>query len=223
MSCTVLAVAAHADDEVLGCGGTLARHAAEGDRVHVLFLADGVGSRSGVSTADIGRREDAARAAHEILGVSNAVFLGLPDNRLDGLALLDVVQPLEKILSEISPRIVYTHHFGDLNVDHRVAHQAVLTACRPQPGQEVREIYAFEIMSSTEWAAPCAAPFLPSYYVDISTYLPQKLRALEKYAEEMRAAPHSRSVEHVEYLARHRGMCVGVAAAEAFVPLRTLR
>jgi LmbE family N-acetylglucosaminyl deacetylase len=219
----VVVVAAHADDEALGCGGTIARHVADGDNVHVVFIADGVSSRIASNGDDHKQRQSAADCAHAILGIEKAYYLALPDNRLDSLALLDIVQPLEVVLREIQPQVVYTHHHGDLNVDHRITQQAVMIACRPQPGFCVREIYTFEIMSSTEWATPNHNPFLPSYYVDIGEYLESKLNALRAYQLEMRDAPHSRSIEHIEQLARHRGLSVGYHAAEAFSVVRIVR
>lgn len=223
MSKTVLVVAAHADDEALGCGGTLAKHVAAGDKVHVVFVADGVTSRGGAGQEDLGRRQRATENARNVLGVSTMAFLDLPDNRLDSLPLLDIVQPLEALIGKLAPEIIYTHHYGDLNVDHRLVHQAVMTACRPLPDSTVREILAFEVMSSTEWSSTGLASFLPNLFVDISAHVETKMRALEAYALEMRAPPHSRSMEHIRNLAKHRGYCVGVDAAEAFMVMRFLR
>ncbi|HUH59505.1 MAG TPA: PIG-L deacetylase family protein [Candidimonas sp.] len=223
MSKTILVVAAHTDDEALGCGGTIARHVAEGDKVHAIFLADGVTSRPGVGEDDARRRAAAAGNAQRILGLSSVIYLNLPDNRLDSLALLDIVQPLERAIESISPEVIYTHHHGDLNVDHRIAHQAVMTACRPIPGAKLRAIYTFEVMSSTEWATQPLSPFIPVYYVDITEHLTTKLDALSAYELEMRDAPHSRSIEHLEHLSRHRGHSIGVPAAEAFMVIRVLR
>ena len=220
---TILVVAAHADDEALGCGGTIARHVAEGDTVHVVFLADGVSSRQSAQPDEMDRRLAAAEQARRALGVVATIFLGLPDNRLDGLPLIDVIQPLENVIRQFNPQIIYTHHFGDLNVDHRIAHQAVMTACRPLPECSVEEIYAFEVMSGTEWSSVSLMPFLPNMFVDISKYLAVKLQALKAYALEMRPAPHSRSMEHMTALAQHRGHCVGVDAAEAFMVMRVVR
>ena len=216
MSKVVLVVAAHTDDEVLGCGGTIAKHVAEGDTVFAVFLADGVSSRQDISENEQADRNIAACRAHEILGIKKSFMLGFPDNSMDSVPFLDVVQALELIVLKIKPEIVYTHHHGDLNVDHRITHQAVLTACRPQPDTSVREIYSFEIMSSTEWNSPKYERFSPCAYVDITNYLDRKIAALSAYEYEMRPFPHSRSVEHLKILARHRGATVGIDAAEAF-------
>ncbi len=124
----VLVVAAHPDDEVLGCGGTIARHAADGDDVHVLFLADGETGRTGASQDDVRARQANARQAAELLRYSIFGFAGFPDNRLDGADLLDVIRCVEAALADVKPQIVYTHAGSDLNVDHQVAHRATL--CR---------------------------------------------------------------------------------------------
>jgi N-acetylglucosamine malate deacetylase 1 len=220
---TVLVVAAHADDETLGCGGTIARHVEEGDVVHLVLMADGVHSRTESSKADYVRRIEASKRAQSILGISFLQSLELPDNKMDSVPLLEIVQRLEPILEEIQPSVVYTHHHGDLNIDHRLTQAAVMTACRPVPGSSVREIYGFEVLSSTEWATQQSSSFLPDYYVDITQQLLTKLDALEAYAEEMRNPPHSRSMAHVEVLAHHRGYSVGVDAAEAFEVYRIIR
>ena len=181
----VLIVAAHGDDEVLGCGGTIARHVASGDEVHLVVMADGVTSRG----SDDGQeaRNDAIAKSTETLGIQSVSRLGLPDNKMDSLSLLEIIQPLEKVIENLKPNIIYTHHSGDLNVDHVVTNRAVLTACRPQPGFCVQKIYAFEVLSSTEWAEQTAAnAFLPNHYVDISAYFDTKMEALKCYNMEMR-------------------------------------
>ena len=218
---SVLVVAAHPDDEVLGCGGTIARHVRSGDSVFCVFLADGASSRE--DPGDMHERERQATCAAEKLGMEKPAFFGFPDNRMDSVSLLDVVKAVEKVVAETVPEIIYTHHAGDLNVDHRIVHQAVLTACRPQPGHSVRAIYGFEVPSSTEWApAGTFPPFSPDHFVDISGYLKQKRVALECYADEMRVWPHARSFEAVTALAKVRGASVGVVAAEAFMVIREI-
>jgi N-acetylglucosamine malate deacetylase 1 len=220
----VLVVAAHPDDEALGCGGTIAKLAGQGHSIHVALLADGVGARRpGRLGREVNRRQRAAKAAAKVLGVSSVFFGEFPDNRMDGVDLLDVVQVVERLIERHRPGIVMTHHAGDLNVDHRRISQAVVTACRPQKGQPVQNLLFFEVPSSTEWQVPGAGPaFEPNWFVDISATLGPKLKALKSYDAEMRAWPHPRSYEGVDHLARWRGSTVGVAAAEAFMVGRVL-
>lgn len=218
----ILVVAAHADDEVLGCGGTIARHIANGDKVQVVFMADGVESRDDHGEGQLAQRNQAAENVKNLLGIESLYFLGLRDNRLDSYNILDVVKLLENIINIVKPEVVYTHHYGDLNVDHRVTHQAVLTACRPTPDFFVKKIYAFEVLSSTEWQSPGLNTFLPNVFVDITDCLSIKVKALEIYKDEMRASPHSRSIDNLQYLARYRGHSIGCNAAEAFMLIREL-
>lgn len=223
---SILVVAAHPDDEALGCGGTMAKLADAGAEVHVVFLADGVTSRSSAGSDHakrISARREAAQAACKLLGASSTHFRDFPDNRLDTVALLSLVQPIEELIARYRPDTLLTHHAGDVNIDHRLVHQAVVTACRPQPASAVHALLSFEVPSSTEWQTPGSAPvFAPNWFVDISATLRRKLDALSAYADEMRSWPHPRSREGVEHLARWRGASVGVEAAEAFVLGRRL-
>lgn len=223
MSKTILVVAAHADDEAIGCGGTIARHVAEGDTVHLILMADGVKSRTGANDEDLARRNEAAKQAHAILGISSVTQMCFPDNRMDSLPLLDIVQPLEKTIQNIRPTLIYTHHRGDLNVDHQLTHQAVLTACRPIPGSHVSEILAFEVVSSTEWSGPANPLYVPNLFIDITDYWEMKRKALEAYAMEMRQPPHARSINNLETMARYRGNSVGLRMAESFMLVRGVR
>jgi LmbE family N-acetylglucosaminyl deacetylase len=220
---SVLVVAAHPDDEVLGCGGTVAKHAQRGEHVAVCFLSDGVMSRGSgpEAEAELQRRREAALSAAGILGVAEVRFGDLPDNRMDGLELLTVARAVERHIREFAPTTIYTHFSGDLNVDHRLTHEAVMTACRPQPTSGVVTVLQFETTSSTEWRAPSASfAFQPDWFVDIASTIDTKLRALEAYSEELRAWPHARSREALEHLARWRGATIGRQAAEAFVLAR---
>jgi LmbE family N-acetylglucosaminyl deacetylase len=219
----IAAIVAHPDDEVLGCGGALARHAAQGDEVSIVILADGETSR-GAGGAGVSRREAAARAAASILGAKQVLLHGLPDNRRDAQPRLDLVRIVEKHIQEIVPDTVYTHHAGDVNVDHRYVHEAVVTACRPQTGHPVATLLFFETPSSTEWQPPgSGSAFAPNWFVDISSVFAVKMKALHAYDSEMRPWPHPRSYEGVEHLARWRGATVGCAAAEAFMLGRKLQ
>ena len=228
MSNLVFIVAAHPDDEVLGCGGSIARHADAGDHVQVLILAEGATSRQQQRdrvqvNAELSNLARAAQKAGEILGASGVELLDLPDNRLDSLDRLDLIKLIEARIERYQPQIVYIHHSGDVNVDHRRLHEAVVTACRPTPGHCVRRLLSFEVASSTEWQPPGSAPaFQPNWFVDISAQWERKQLALEAYASEMRPWPHARSIQALEHLARWRGAQVGVEAAEAFCLLRHL-
>lgn len=224
----VLVVAAHPDDEVLGCGGTIARHANSGDQVQVLIVAEGSTSRQQkrdrAQVADeLSALAQAAQTAGSILGAAGVELLDLPDNRLDSLDRLDLIKRIEECVKRHQPECVYVHHAGDVNVDHRRLHEAVVTACRPTPGHVVKRLLSFEVASSTEWQSPGSAPaFQPNWFVDISEQWERKREALVAYASEMRNWPHARSLEAVEHLARWRGAQVGVEAAEAFCLMRQL-
>ena len=217
----VLVVAAHPDDEVIGCGGTIAKLTASGAFVHVGFMADGVTSRPGEEQTqrdELGGRRAAARTALDILGVRSVSFGEFPDNRMDEVARLDAARAVEALVLDHRPSLVLTHHAGDLNVDHRRVHEAVATACRPQPGHPVGTILCFEVASSTGWQlAGSSGEFAPSWFVDVTPYTDLKMRALRAYDQEMRDWPHARSHDAIEHLQRWRGATIGVAAAEAFV------
>jgi len=226
MKKNILILAAHPDDEVLGCGGTIARLVDEGASIHVAFQADGVFSRAGDSNnnqSNLTSRQNAAQKACEILGVETVFFGTLPDNQMDTVALLDIIQPMESLIEKYQPDTVFTHHPGDVNIDHRRTHEAAVTACRPQPGHCVKTLLSFEVASSTEWQLPDSAPmFSPNWFVDISNTLDRKLAAIGAYSAELRDWPHPRSRQAIEHLARWRGATVGVKAAEAFTLGRKL-
>lgn len=224
----VLVIAAHPDDEVLGCGGTAARLVNEGREVHFAILGEGITSRHAQrDAADANQLAHLHRQAHAAaarVGVMNVHLHNLPDNRLDTVPLLDVVKIVEDLVERIRPQVIYTHHAGDLNVDHGVIHRAVLTATRPIAGQPVHEIYAFEVPSSTEWAFQRIEPaFRPNVFVDISRTIEAKVAAMECYGSEARAFPHPRSPEALRAIATRWGSVVGCAAAEAFELVRSIR
>jgi len=222
-----LVVAAHPDDEVLGCGATLAKLAAD-QEVHILILGEGATSRYASGSAavqgEVARLQAAARAGAAIIGAQSITLDSLPDNRFDTVPLLDVVRRIEQIIQQIRPAAVYTHHPGDINIDHRITFQAVLTATRPVPQQAVQELYAFEIPSSTEWGFQQLQPsFKPNVFVDVHTTIEIKLKAMAQYESESRAFPHPRSPEALRNLARRWGSVVGVECAEAFELIRSIR
>ena len=220
----ILVIAAHPDDEVLGCGATLALAADAGASVHVAFLADGVFSRTDGEQLELQRRREAARKACAIIGVRTIDFGDYPDNRMDTVPLLDITKSIETLIDHYQPDTLYTHHAGDVNIDHRQIHQATIPACRPQSNHPVRTLLFFEVASSTEWQPPgSGTAFQPNWFVDISSALDRKLAALNAYVEEMRDWPHPRSFRGIEALARWRGATIGTEAAEAFVLGRCLR
>lgn|SRR5581483_7553384 len=220
----VLIVAAHPDDEVLGCGGTAARLVREGHTVSISILGEGMTSRSKADRSPLTELHACARRAAEIIGAKDLALHGLPDNRFDTLPLLDMVKIVEERIARLRPEIVYTHHGGDLNVDHQITHRAVLTATRPVEGHTVRELYTFEIASSTEWAFQRIEPvFRPNVFVNIARELKNKTAAMAAYVSESRPFPHPRSSEALEAAARRWGSVAGCAAAEAFELIRSVR
>lgn len=226
MTKKILVIAAHADDEVLGCGGTISKLAKQGADIHIMFLADGVFSRDkekSILQHDHKTRQLSAKKACNILGVNKVSFEEYPDNKMETIPLLSIVKSIEKIISIHQPEIVFTHHNGDLNIDHQITNRAVMTACRPTPQHSVKQILFFEVLSSTEWQIPGTFPvFLPNWYVDISSELDCKIKALKAYKNELHPWPHPRSVRGVLYLSRYRGTSVSVEAAEGFILGRNL-
>jgi LmbE family N-acetylglucosaminyl deacetylase len=221
----VLVVCAHPDDEVLGVGGVIARHILLGDEVNIMFMTDGLSSRDSVVNSDsINFRRLLAYKACAVLGVGveSLTFFKFSDNSMDKHTLLDIVKSIESKIRDYSPYVIYTHHSSDLNIDHRLTYQAVMTACRPVPQFCVKEIYSFEVLSSTNWATAQHNNFVPNYYVDISTTIEMKIKALEVYDNEMRKYPNARSYEAIKALSLYRGTTVGYKSAEAFFVERIL-
>lgn len=218
----VLVVAAHPDDEALGCGASIAWHREQGAKVWVLVLGEGVTSRKELSetqkTKGVAGLRKAAQRAGKILGVERVILKEFPDQAFDRLPLLTLVHSIEEVMRLCRPTLVYTHHWGDVNVDHRRATEAVEAAIRPMPGSSVRNALSFEVPSSTEWNfAKRKRGFSPNVFQAISkTHLAKKLAALKAYRAEMRAFPHPRSSEYLTALAKVRGGQSGFKLAEAF-------
>jgi len=226
---TILIVAAHPDDEVLGCGGVASRFSENGDLIHVLILGEGITSRKSernlqFDNTELNRLKSEAKEASAIIGAKSITILNFPDNRFDSVDLLDIVKTIEKKIDEINPQTIFTHHAHDLNIDHQITFQAVITACRPMKNSCIREVYSFEIPSSTEWQSQtkdCA--FLPTQYIEINKkHLERKITAMQRYTSEIREYPHPRSIKALKLLAEWRGVNIGANYAEAFEAIRRI-
>lgn len=224
----ILIIVAHPDDEVLGCGGTIARLASEGKHVFIAILGEGITSRAERREMSDQKQikvlhKQSKKVVH-LLGAKDLFLQHFPDNRFDTVPLLEIAKTIEDLISNLKPEVIYTHHGGDLNIDHVVVNRAVLTATRPMKDQWVREIYAFEIPSSTDWAFHQFEPhFRPNVFMEISKTLKIKLKAMRLYKTEIRAFPHPRSPEVIQAIARRWGGLAGCEAAEAFELIRAIR
>ncbi len=223
----VLIVAAHPDDEILGCGGTIAKWSKQGKEINSIIMSEGATSRDNKRNYESRKSElsglkNSANEAAKILGVSSIEFFDFPDNRMDSVDLLDVIKKIENKIALFKPSMILTHHVGDLNIDHQIIHRAVITASRPQLNNSVKCLLAFETPSSTEWQTSPSNYFKPNWFEDISETLELKISALKKYKSEMRKWPHPRSLLGIEYLAKWRGACNGFNSAEAFMLLRNV-
>jgi methionyl-tRNA formyltransferase/LmbE family N-acetylglucosaminyl deacetylase len=218
----VLCVVAHPDDEVLGVGGTLGRHALAGGEVTVLILSEGEQEKL-IGTPRTDTRREMALAAAEVLGVRRALLLDYPDQRLDVVPLVELVRSIEEVVTKLRPQVVYTHHGGDANTDHQITFKATYAACRPMShiGASVERLLTFETPSSTD-QAPQVGEYIfgPNSFVDVEPVWDRKMQALKCYPSEMIGGIHPRSYEYIEALARMRGGYAGVRLAEAFVVVR---
>ncbi len=218
----VLVVAAHPDDEVLGAGGTIARHALQGDKVTIAILGEGITSRSLSPEQidnDLAQLPICAQHAAHLLRAQELRSFSFPDNRFDSLSLLEIVKTVEILVHETNPEIVYTHFWGDLNIDHVLTSKATVTACRPGMGNSVKRLLAFEIPSSTEWGTS-QTHFAPNVFIDVHQTLHLKLEAMKLYRSEIREFPHPRSLQALNARASYWGTVAGFIAAEPFMLIR---
>ena len=219
----VLVIAAHPDDETIGCGGSLLRHASENDEIAVITLTNGVGSRKQAKEKDLIHREIAAEKAINILGANWIARGDFPDNAMDSVPLLEIVKFIEEIKNKYDPDIIYSHSPSDLNVDHKVVTSATLTSFRPQPGEKNSEIRLFEVPSATDYSIEeLEGSFNPNLFINIENFWQSKLDALSCYDAEIREYPHSRSYKKIESLAQFRGSQSGLELAEAFALVRKI-
>jgi LmbE family N-acetylglucosaminyl deacetylase len=228
MSERILIIAAHPDDEVLGCGATIARLAREGHEVYIAILGEGITSRyqqrEQADRKALETLHDSSRRVAALLGAKDLFLHDLPDNRFDTVPLLDVIKIVEDMMKRLQPLVMYTHHGGDLNIDHVITSRAVLTATRTVAGCPVRELLMFEVPSSTEWAFQQLEPvFRPTVFTDVHETIETKIKAMELYEGEMHAFPHPRSALALRAGAQRWGSVAGMIYAEAFELVRTIR
>jgi LmbE family N-acetylglucosaminyl deacetylase len=214
-----LVVAPHADDEVLGCGGTIARLADAGTEVHVAVVTKGKAPRFAADLVEQIRAETVE--AHRVLGVARAYFLDFPAAELDTISHTDLNQKLGTLVADVRPETLLIPFNGDVHLDHQLVFASSLVAARPNRADYPTQIWAYETLSETNWHAPYLTPgFLPNVYVDIAATLERKLAAMRCFASQVRPFPSERSLEALEALARLRGASVHRQAAEAFVAVR---
>ncbi len=221
----ILIIAAHPDDEVLGCFGTISKLIEQGNEAYTLILGEGktsrVFNRNEIDNKEFEILEDEALKANQSIGIKELFREKFPDNRFDNVPLLDIIKSIEKIKNKIKPDMIFTHFHNDLNIDHQITFKAVLTATRPLSYESVKEIYSFEVLSSTEWNFPTL--FSPNVFIDIDQNLEQKLKAMSFYKSKLCEFPHPRSLEGIKLQAKMQGLRVGLKNAEAFKLIRAIK
>lgn len=217
----VLVIAPHADDEILGVGGTMARNIAEGNEVYVCIVTHG--EKPLFSDEVVAKIREETIAAHKFLKVTHTFFFEFPAVMLEQIPRYQLNDRIMQVIHEVQPDEVYIPHAGDMQKDHQIVSEAAMVAVRPKYAHKIGAVYAYETLSETEWNIPNVANmFIPTVYRDISQYIETKLRALAYYASQLSDFPAPRSLEAVETLAKYRGSTVNVDAAEAFALIREI-
>lgn len=226
----IMIVVAHPDDEILGVGATMfnliKNHGVE---TRVVILGEGITSRADNRDPDYWKKElqihrNNIQKAQTTIGYHSVGIYNMPDNRFDSVALLDIIKIIEKEKQDFVPDIVFTHHGGDVNIDHQRTFEAVITCCRPMSHETVKTIITFETMSGTEWRAVTDPKhFLPNFFLTVSEEgLEAKIKAMESYEFEKREYPHPRSPQALKVVAQRWGIATGVLYAEAFCLVRNI-
>jgi len=234
----ILVIAAHPDDEILGMGGTIKKYTSGGHHVKIVIMSTGISSRRSVDFKNstqykvekkldkkmkqqIEKLRNHSKKAARIVGVDDIEFFDFPDNEMDLVSNLEVTKKIEEVIRKFNPTIVYTHSTHDVNIDHRILYNATITATRPTVKSKVKEVYSFEIPSSSEWNF--LEVFTPNTFVKIDKELKYKIKAMSKYVTELGTYPHPRSLEALEIIAKRWGTVSGYHAAEAFTLVRQLK
>lgn len=217
-----LIIAAHPDDEILGCGGTIAKLVSMGSEVKVLFMSNGVSSRLTNVKSSIKTRKNAAKKSSKFLGCLNPIFYDFPDNKMDTVPLLNIIRKIEKVINNFKPDTIFTHYNLDLNIDHQITSKATTVAARPQNSCPVKNVFFFEILSSTEWSINTLPKSDPNFIVNIEKFINKKKKCLSFYRNEIRLSPHSRSLKCIDAFDKFRGETNGFTYAESFHVQRIL-
>lgn len=217
----VLVFAPHADDEILGVGGTIAKYIDEGHEVYVCVITKGHPTMFPQVVIDQLREETIG--SHKFLGITETIFLEFPSVLLNEVPRYKLNKKIDEVINKVLPDIVFIPHFGDMHLDHYIVAQSVMVSVRPIKEHKVLEVYSYETLSETEWNVPHVSnTFIPTTFIDISKYLDKKLKAMNFYATQLKDYPHPRSLEAIKALAKVRGSTVGVKYAEAFSLIRRL-
>jgi N-acetylglucosamine malate deacetylase 1 len=218
----ILVIAPHPDDEVLGCGGTIARHASANDEVYLCVVTEAYPPEW--PEDEIKKRKEEVFKVNRILGIRETHFLGFPTVKLDTIPQKELNDSIARVVDKVKPDVVYIPHRGDVNKDHRLVFDAAMVAVRPKQASTIKKVLSYETLSETEWGAPFAEDtFIPNVFVNISGTLSVKLKAMAEYKLELKQYPHPRSMEAISALAKLRGSSLGVEAAEAFMLIREVQ
>lgn len=225
---TILVFAPHPDDEVMGCGGTITRHIAEGDIVYVCIVTRGKPPVYNHSPEILEKLPhdlyDEIEESHSVLGVKKTYYLQFPAVMLETVPRYELNRKISELINKIKPNVVYIPHFGDMQKDHALTSEAVMVAARPKGDCAVQAIYSYETLSETEWNIPHVANiFIPNVYIDISKFLNKKFEAMKCFRSQLCEFPNPRSIQAIMALAKFRGSTMGADAAESFMLIREYR
>ncbi len=217
----ILIISAHPDDEILGCGGLIAR-IKKTNKIQIVFLTDGVSSRK-KDKKNIDIRKKETLKLFNYLKINKPIFFNFNDNQLDSESLLEIVKKIEEVIKKFKPNIVFTHYENCLNIDHQIAYKATITACRPLKKYHfIEQIISYEVPSSTEWMISNKFVFKPNIYLNISKQIDDKIKYLKFYKSELKKYPHSRSIKGIKTVASFRGIASGCKYAEAYILIKKI-
>jgi LmbE family N-acetylglucosaminyl deacetylase len=217
----VLVIAPHADDEIIGVGGSIAKHIAQNNKVYICIVTKG--TQPIFEDDYVNKIREETIMSHSYIGIEKTFFLDFPAVMLEQIPRHEINDKILTVVSEVEPDIVYIPHFGDMQKDHQIIAEAAMVALRPKYKHKVKAVYAYETLSETEWNIPHAAnAFIPNVYVDVTGFIDKKIEAMKLYESQLADFPNPRSLEAIEALAKYRGSTINVKAAEAFMLIREI-